>query len=134
MKNELSIYQTLERVMTNVGYIDAATGTHRCFVRDYLGNVRSVIDNAGHVLEHDGYYPYGAASNAAAASVQPLKFGGKEVERHGGLGWHDFKARWLSNGRFTTQDPKRETYYPIPPTPIAPTTPSWGTWHSTCNC
>lgn len=28
---------------------------------------------------------------------------------------HDFKARWLSNGRFTTQDPKRETYYPISP-------------------
>ncbi len=58
---------------------------------------------------------YGAASNAAAASVQPLKFGGKEVERHGGLNWHDFKARWLSNGRFTTQDPKRETYYPLSP-------------------
>ena len=28
---------------------------------------------------------------------------------------HDFKARWLSNGRFTTQDPKRETYYPLSP-------------------
>ena len=28
---------------------------------------------------------------------------------------HDFKARLLSNGRFTTQDPKRETYYPISP-------------------
>ena len=92
MKNELSIYQTLERVMTNVGYIDAATGTHRCFVRDYLGNVRSVIDNSGHVLEHDGYYPYGALANAAASSVQPLKFGGKEVERRGGLNWHDFEA------------------------------------------
>ena len=49
------------------------------------------------------------------AGVQPLKFGGKEVERHGGLGWHDFEARWLSNGRFTTQDPKRETYYPLSP-------------------
>ena len=49
------------------------------------------------------------------AGVQSLKFGGKEVERHGGLGWHDFKARWLSNGRFATQDPKRETYYPLSP-------------------
>ena len=28
---------------------------------------------------------------------------------------HDFKARWLSNGRFTTQDPKRESYYPLSP-------------------
>lgn len=64
---------------------------------------------------NDGYYPYGAASNAAASSVQPLKFGGKEVERRGGLGWHDFEARWLSNGRFTTQDPKCETYYPLSP-------------------
>ena len=64
---------------------------------------------------NDGYGPYVAASNAAAASVQPLKFGGKEVERHGGLGWHDFEARWLSNGRFTTQDPKRESYYPLSP-------------------
>ena len=49
------------------------------------------------------------------AGVQPLKFGGKEVERRGGLNWHDFEARWLSNGRFTTQDPKRETYYPLSP-------------------
>ena len=49
------------------------------------------------------------------AGVQPLKFGGKELERRGGLNWHDFKARWLSNGRFTTQDPKRETYYPLSP-------------------
>ena len=28
---------------------------------------------------------YGAASNAAAASVQPLKFGGKELERRGNI-------------------------------------------------
>ena len=34
---------------------------------------------------NDGYGPYVAASNAAAASVQPLKFGGKELERRGGL-------------------------------------------------
>ena len=66
---------------------------------------------------------YGAASNAAAASVQPLKFGGKEVERRGGLNWHDFKARWLSNGRFTTQDPKRETYYPLSPYAWSPAPP-----------
>ena len=67
------------------------------------------------VVTFDGYYPYGAASNAAASSVQPLKFGGKELERRGGLNWHDFEARWLSNGRFTTQDPKRESYYPLSP-------------------
>ena len=59
---------------------------------------------------NDGYYPYGAASNAAAASVQPLKFGGKELERRGGLNWHDFKARWLANGRFTTQDPNVSSF------------------------
>ena len=102
MKNELSIYQTLERVMTNVGYIDAATGTHRCFVRDYLGNVRSVIDNSGHVLEHDGYYPYGALANAAASSVQPLKFGGKELERYEGVDDYDFGARWYNATSLTT--------------------------------
>ena len=36
------------------------------------------------------------------AGVQPLKFGGKEVERRGGLNWHDFEARWYNATSVTT--------------------------------
>ena len=76
--------------------MDVTTGKRYCFFTDYLGNVRSVIDDSGYVLEHDGYYPYGAASNAAAASVQPLKFGGKELERRGGhKSFIMMEIRWI---------------------------------------
>ncbi len=42
------------------------------------------------VVTFDGYYPYGAAS------VQPLKFGGKELERRGGhKSFIMMEIRWI---------------------------------------
>ena len=80
---------------------------------------------------NDGYYPYGASSNAAASSVQSLKFGGKEVERRGGLNWHDFKARWYNATSVTTstadpltaETPQLSPYAWSPTTPCATSTP-----------
>ncbi len=70
---------------------------------DYFsGAMRNISSTYNYYNQRPGY---GVASNAAASSVQPLKFGGKELERYGGLNWHDFEARWLSNGRFTTLAP-----------------------------
>ncbi len=48
---------------------------------------------------------------------QPLKYTGKELERHGGLGWHDFEARWYNATSVTTStaDPlTAETPQPSP--------------------
>ena len=69
------------------------------------------------------------------ASVQPLKFGGKEVERHGGLGWHDFEARWYNATSvttstadpFTAETPQLSPYAWSPATPCATSTPL-GDW------
>ena len=42
-----------------------------------------------------------------SASAQPFKFGGKELEREGGMDFYDFEARRLdfALGRFTSPDP-----------------------------
>jgi RHS repeat-associated protein len=69
------------------------------------------------VVTFDGYYPYGAASNAAAASVQPLKYTGKELDRMNGLDHYDFGARWYDAARIgtTTTDPMASKYPHLSP-------------------
>ena len=46
-------------------------------------------------------------SDVNSASAQPFKFGGKELEREGGMDFYDFEARRLdfALGRFTSPDP-----------------------------
>ncbi|MBR5653417.1 MAG: hypothetical protein IKX22_04985, partial [Prevotella sp.] len=51
-------------------------------------------------------------------TVQPYKFGGKELERTLPLDGYDFGARWMDpvvGGRFTTMDPLCEKYYSVSP-------------------
>ena len=54
---------------------------------------------------------------AAEAGVQPLKYGGKELDRENGLDWYDSHARWYDPalGRTTTMDPMAEDYPDISP-------------------
>ena len=49
---------TLEMVLTDVGYVDAS-GNYHYYMLDYQGNVRQVVDAQGNVLEQNDYYPYG---------------------------------------------------------------------------
>ena len=105
---------SLERVLTPNGYI--ASDTLHYYIKDYQGNVRSVVRHDGAVVESNEYYPYGGLF-AATASVQPYKYGAKELDRTHGLDLYDSEARWYDSllGRTSTMDPKSEKYYDLSP-------------------
>ena len=75
------------------------------------GNVRCVVRYDGAVVESNEYYPYGGIF-AVTASVQPYKYGAKELDRTHGLDLYDSQARWYDSllGRTSTMDPKAEKY------------------------
>ena len=66
-----------------------ANDTLHYYIKDYQGNVRSVVRQDGAVVESDEYYPYGGLFSATA-SVQPYKYGAKELDRTHGLDLYDF--------------------------------------------
>ena len=104
----------LERVLTPGGYISG--GEQHFYITDYQGNVRVVLDSAGRPVEVNSYYPYGALTGAGQ-SVQPYKYGAKELDRENGLNLYDSQARHYDPilGRTTTLDPKATEYYSISP-------------------
>ena len=93
-----------------------ASDTLHYYIKDYQGNVRCVVRYDGAVAESNEYYPYGGLF-AATASVQPNKYGAKELDRTHGLDLYDSEARWYDSllGRTTTIDPKAEKYYNLSP-------------------
>ena len=109
----------LERVLNDYGYMDG-TGNYHYFIKDYLSNVRAVIDHYGTLEEVNNYYPYGALMGGGTVNnpgVQPYKYGTKELDRQNGLDWYDSQARMYNPllGRTPTLDPKAEDYTPISP-------------------
>ena len=82
---------TLEMVLTDVGYVDAS-GNYHYYMLDYQGNVRQVVDVQGNVIEQNDYYPYGGLFGESA-SRQSYKYSGKELETMNGLNTYDFHAR-----------------------------------------
>ena len=105
---------SLERVLTPNGYI--ASDTLHYYIKDYQGNVRSVVRQDGAVVESNEYYPYGGLFSATA-SVQPYKYSSKELDRTHGLDLYDSEARWYDSllGRTSTMDPLAEKYYSLSP-------------------
>ena len=81
-----------------------------------LGNVRSVVREDGAVVESNEYYPYGGLFSATP-SVQPYKYGAKELDRTHGLDWYDFGARMHDAmlTRWGTIDPFAEKYFNLSP-------------------
>ena len=76
-----------KRILTDNGYAvpDSAGGyDYYYYVKDWQGNVRAVIDEANRRMELNSYYPYGMPMSSTA-SVQPYKYGGKELDRTNGL-------------------------------------------------
>jgi len=119
--NKTVIYRdgALERIMGDYGYMDGEGGLHY-YIKDYQGNVRAVIDGQGALEEVNNYYPYGALLGGGTLgnpSVQPYKYGTKELDRQNGLDWYDSQARMYDPvlGRTPTMDPKAEDYAPISP-------------------
>ena len=86
------------------------------YVKDYQGNVRNVVREDGAVVESNEYYPYGGLFSAAP-SVQPYKYGAKELDRTHGLDWYDFGAIMHDAmlTRWGTIDPFAEKYYTFSP-------------------
>ena len=84
----------LERTLTPNGYI--VNDTVYYYVKDYQGNVRNVVREDGVVVESNEYYPYGGLFSATP-SVQPYKYGAKELDRTHGLDWYDSKARFYDS-------------------------------------
>ena len=109
----------IERILTDNGYAvpDSAGGyDYYYYVKDWQGNVRAVIDEANRRMELNNYYPYGMPMSSTA-SVQPYKYGGKELDRTNGLDMYDYGARWYDMivPHFITIDPLAEKYPSISP-------------------
>ena len=109
----------VERILTdNVDAVpDSAGGyDYYYYVKDWQGNVRAVIDEANRRMELNNYYPYGMPMSSTA-SVQPYKYGGKELDRANGLDMYDFHARHYDPivPHFITMDELCEKYPSISP-------------------
>ena len=109
----------VERILTDNGYAvpDSAGGyDYYYYVKDWQGNVRAVIDEANRRMELNNYYPYGMPMSSTA-SVQPYKYGGKELDRTNGLDMYDFHARQYDPAfpHFLSIDTNAENYPDISP-------------------
>ena len=107
---------TLNMILTPEGYVSKVDGkyVYHYFFKDHLGNVRAVVNGNGILEETDDYYPFGMPfAKKMNASVQPYKYGGKELEKMHGTNLYDFEARMkeVALPLFTTPDPLAEKYY-----------------------
>ncbi len=93
----------------------------RHMVRDHLGSVRVVTDDAGKVLQQLAYYPSGLTiptqTAIATTDPQPQKYSGKELDQMHGLWWYDYGARQYDPQlcRWTSQDALAEKYINVSP-------------------
>jgi RHS repeat-associated protein len=113
---------TLSMLFTEEGYVtfdERGEPLYHYYLRDHLGSVRVVLDGDGTVEQVNDYYPSGTLMYTSTnGTVQPYKFGQKELERTLPLDEYDFGARWMDptvGARFTTMDPLCEKYYSISP-------------------
>ena len=97
----------------------ALTGTYTAQynITDHLGNVRSVVNSSGTVLQSTDYYPFGLAFSDANVTNNRYLYNGKELENYtigsSYLGTLDYGARHYDAriGRWTVPDPMAESEY-----------------------
>ena len=113
---------TLTMLLTEEGYVtfdERGEPLYHYYLKDHLGSVRVVLDGDGTVEQVNDYYPSGTLMYTSTnGTVQPYKFGRKELERTLPLDEYDFGARWMDptvGARFTTMDPLCEKYYSVSP-------------------
>lgn len=65
------------------------------YTLDHQGSVRAVSTSAGTVRQATHYYPFGGVFSDAStnADLQPVKHGGKELDRTHGLDTYDYAVR-----------------------------------------
>src|SRR6266851_1942732 len=90
--------------------ITSPTSLTRYQLNNHLGSACLELDEAGHIISYEEYYPYGATSYLATRSgveVSPkrYRYTGKEQDEESGLYYHGarYYAAWL--GRWTSADP-----------------------------
>ncbi|MDX8341797.1 RHS repeat-associated core domain-containing protein, partial [Draconibacterium sp. IB214405] len=78
-------------------------------LKDHLGNVRAVIDDAGVLVQERHYYPFGMemSSLSSGSSTNKYQYNGKELENDFDLGYYDYGARFYDPqlGRWHSVDP-----------------------------
>ena len=121
--NKVYVNNQLKYILTEEGYIEKATGsntyTAHYYLNDRLGSHRIVMDASGAVKQVNNFYPSGTSmaereggTISKILSVQPYKFGGKELDRTNSMDFYDFEARVYNPTlmRFTRPDPMAEKY------------------------
>ena len=115
----LNTPEDIARVVKDGTDADAGrTFTHLWYVRDRLGSVRTVVDNAGTIRQCTMFYPSGLPVQLFGTErVTDRAHIGNHWSDFAGLGWHDNTARWQDAvlGRFTTPDPKSADYPSLSP-------------------
>ena len=112
---------TLRRILIPGGYVTFANNNinqpeYHFYITDHQGNIRVVASQNGEVEQVNHYYPYGGLIGESTSSdAQPYKYNGKELDRHSGLDWYDYGARWYNGISWMTPDPLAEKYYDISP-------------------
>ena len=94
------------------------TFTHLWYVRDRLGSVRTVLDDAGTIRQCTMFYPSGLPVQLFGTErVTDRAHIGNRWINFAGLGQHDNTARWHDAllDRFTTPDPKAADYPSLSP-------------------
>ncbi len=100
----------LKRILIDNGYIEG--NIYYFYIKDHLGNNRITAKSDGTLVQATHYYPFGTSFAVGIGStVQPYKYGGKELDVMHGLNQYDFAARQKDDWRFTTVDPHSEKYY-----------------------
>ncbi|MDR1552838.1 MAG: RHS repeat-associated core domain-containing protein [Prevotellaceae bacterium] len=89
------------------------------YITDHLGSTRVVVSQSGTVLGTNDYYPFGKrweGANLQAPNTRYL-FSGKERQTTADINYMDFGSRMYDDflGRWFTQDPLAEEYYPLSP-------------------
>lgn len=112
---------TLRRILIPGGYVTFTSNNinlpeYHFYITDHQGNIRVVANQNGEVEQMNHYYPYGGLMGESTNSdAQPYKYNGKELDRHSGLDWYDYGARWYNGISWMTPDPLAEKYYDISP-------------------
>jgi RHS repeat-associated protein len=111
----------VDYILTPVGQMtnNSGTFTPQFNITDHLGNVRSVVNSSGAVLQSTDYYPFGLAFADNNVTTNRYLFNGKELENYTlgttYLGTLDYGARHYDPriARWTVPDPMAEKYYGI---------------------
>ena len=114
MTTVCSTYQYHYRICNEEGYLTLHGYSRSChfFERDYLGNVRAVVNLYGNHEQDTNYNVTGIPSSRHLGTAEALKHTGKDFFDLQGAGWYDNHARYYDCllGRFTSQDPLAEKY------------------------